>query len=642
MSSKTPPSQIRSQETGFGQSDRPNSYHGAYSPVRQARPARPRSIKGARLNRNWHSFLPPSPRPSPRSLNPTARTDVDSLMSSVVYPVRPGCINEHDLPSVFGSNSSSLSSKRSDSSESRYEANLKPQMSPRTREKTFTEIMNHAFDLRKSPMGLGRRLSSGGRPDGWLLQSPITPPSSCGESSFTRTSPMRSGKRVASSDVGPSFKQPKTESDSSPSSASRRKDSGTPDINGWDIPANHKSDSEDMALDAQGISKLVDIMRSNIRQSKELTDLFAKFIEQTTTDQYQRTSRSNSTRSQVAKPVKYTETPGSGSLSSVPGNGGDSPDPPRDPNPFRGHMIERQDITATDTESEDDQRLVSGCLDRLRVSSSPPMHGKPTPLGNGSISTVRRGAYLVSFPAPYLPEDVHLSLDTNDFSHGIIFPDPSPSGESRWHFENLDLAGENVGGENLDVAEDTRGKPSFSRQISPISQSDRDIRSDAPSPDTLQPGDTQTEHLPRPATPDCPQALQSGKKIVRFDVSSSETPHEMLSDQECQSASRGSSDEPEGASIPYQINGGGVQFDLPIRGGNPNQGNINSMVSDPQVPTQNLPNVEYSIRRQLCAALQTGAATPPLIRPPSPAFCSFPSNSSPIRPRAPPSSPLRP
>lgn len=612
MSFRTPPSQTNSQEPVFGRPERPNSYHGAYSPARRGLKARSQFIKGARPGRNWRNGPPATPRPSPKPLNPTG-------------PV----LSMHDLSSIFGSNSSSLSSNHSGSGESTDGSNPKPQMmSPRTKEKTFTEIMNHAFDLTNSPSGLGRRLSSSGKPnDGWLLQSPMTPPSSCGESSFTRTSPMRSGKRVASSDASPSFKQIKTSIDSSPSSANRSNNDSC--IDRWDIPTDYRDNSGNMVLDEPEVGKLLDMMRSNIQQSKELTDLFAKFVQQTITDPNQQDFQSDRTGSQTGKPVKHTETPGSSSHGSAVGSGGDGPDPPRDPNnPFRGHMIDRQDIEVTDTESESDQKPDLGMLDNLQSLSSPPTRGQPIPLGNGCISTVKQdGNQVVAFQTPYLPDDVQLSLNTDDFSHGIVFPNSSPTGENRWFHETLDLAGESEGGDgNIDIAEDGRERPSFSRQDSTVSESDRDTRSKAPSPDS-QSFDPQPSH--------------SRKKSVRFDLPSPETSCGMLSDEKSELLGQSSGDETEGDNIPYQAAAARIQFDLPLRVKPIAQGFKENIASDNQIPSQKPRDLEYSIRRQLCSALESSATTPPPIRPPSPAFRSTPSNVSPIGPRAPPSSPLR-
>lgn len=597
---------MNSQESVFGQSERPKSYRGTYSPARRGLKARSHVMKGGRPGRNWRNAPPASPQPPPKPLKPTART-----------------LGIHDLPSMFGMNPSSPSSKQSQSEESTDGSNPKPQlMSPHTREKTYTEIMNHAFDLKDSPLGLGRRLSCGLKPrDGWLLQSPMTPPSSYGESSFTRTSPMRSGKRVASSDARPSFKQIKTDSDSSPSSMrTRRNDDSC--INAWDIPADYRRNSGSLVRDEPEAGKLLDMMRSNIRQSKELTDLFEKFVQQTINDPNQQDFRSNRTASQTDKPLKCTETPGASSQGSAVGSGGDGSDPPRDPNnPFRGHMVDRQDIGATDTESESDQKPDLGVSDNLQSSSPPPMRGQPIPLLNGCISTIKQDDNpVVAFRTSYLPDDVQLSLNTDDFSHGIVFPNLSPSGENKWYHETLDLVGESeVRDGNFDNAEDGHEWLSFSRQVSPISENNRPTRSNAPSP-------ARQTHEPQPS--------HSTKISMRSDLSSLGTARTMLSEE------RFKGGESEDPNISDQAGATGIQSDLPFRTKSVAQAFKENIASDNQVPSQKLQDLEYSIRRQLCATLQTGATTPPPIRPLSPAIHSIPSNASPTGPRAPPSSPL--
>lgn len=617
MSSNAPPSQMNSQGSVLGQPNGPISYHGTYSPARRGLLARSYGMQGAQPGRMRPTYLPGSPRPAARPLNPTAR------------------INTCDLPPSFGSSSSSRSSKHSESGESADGLVTKPRiMSPRTREKTFTEIMNHAFDLTSSPMDLGRRLSTSEKSyDGWLLQQPMSPPSSCGKSSFTRTSPMRSGKRVASTDARPSFKQIKTDSDSSPSSVDRRNNKNCIDIDGWDIPTEYSRNSGGTESNALEASKLLDRMRSNIRQSQELADLFAKFVQQTITDPSQRDSGSDRTGSQTSKPHEHTETPRGSSHSSGVGNGGDSPDPPRDPNNyFRGHMIEKQYISATDTESETDQRSGRGKQDNFQRLSSAPMKGKPIPLRNSCISTIKQGDDpMITFPASYLPDDMQLSLNTNDFSHGMVFPSHSPTGETIWYHENLDFAGERQGGDGIfDIVEGARGIPSFSRQNSPISQSDRGNRSKAPSPDgrSLQ-GESAKSDSHQPSPP--------RKKSVRFDLPSPESDRSLWSDGGTELSSQSSVD----ANIQDQAGPTKVQADTPLRGNPITQVFKENIASDSQVSSQKPRDLEHSIRRQLCAALQT-TSTPPPIRPPSPVVRSNPPNTSPLGPRAPPSSPLRP
>ncbi|KAK2755943.1 hypothetical protein FQN54_005739 [Arachnomyces sp. PD_36] len=633
MSPKTPPSQARSHEPATDSPKRPNSYHGMYSPVRQGRVTRSQSMKGVRPTQNWRKFLPTSPRQSPRHSNSTRRAEVDAPRDGTIYFDRPGDITTHDLPPAFESDSSALSSKCSVFSDPMQGTDLAPEtMSPLTRENTFSGMMTQAFDLTNSPLGLGRRLSTGARPcEAWRLQSPTTPPSSYGESSLSCTSPVRSGKRVASSEAGSAFKLPKTDSDSSPTSSTGPKGHYAFNNNPWDIPITTRDGSNNIVLDAHGASRLLKIMKSNIRQSQELADLFARFVQQSTTDPTHQASRSYSRNSRMTKPLNYTETADSGSHSSGVGNGGDGPDPPREPgNPFRGHMIERQDIGATDTESENDQNL-----DCFRDISPVPEYGELAPLGDNSISVVRQAVDpTLSFSVPYLPDNMRLSLNVDDFSHGIVFPTDSPGG---WDVEILDYPTENgIGTGGFGSAE---GR---SCQNSLPSELDRGSRSKGPSPESEEPTVSHVEDIhPEVYAGDCSQPVPSRKKSVRFDPFPTEIPSGVLSGGERTPLEPSTGGEPEAPKVLPQTAKMGVQFDLPLRGNPTSRQSNRANASENKAPSPKPRKLEPLVRHQLCAALETDVADPPSIRPPSPVTRFIPSTSSPVGPRAPPSSPLR-
>ncbi|EGE82613.2 hypothetical protein BDDG_05557 [Blastomyces dermatitidis ATCC 18188] len=211
-----------------------------------------------------------------------------------------------------------------------------PQMvTPSARENTFTEAMNGAFNLTKSPLWLGRKLAAATLPEkeSWLLQNPCNPFGSDTNSHTGSTSSMTDQSQKEAHNLSRLV------------NSQNQPDRMTVGFGLAQSPTTVETDE---------FSRLLQSIELHSRQSKGLADMVSSYLEGDGSH-----SDINSAVGDVNK--FYTKPPRRPNQSSecnlqvasLPG-GGDSPDPPRDHStPFRGHMIDRIDSGGPVVDVED-------------------------------------------------------------------------------------------------------------------------------------------------------------------------------------------------------------------------------------------------------------------------------------------------
>lgn len=226
-------------------------------------------------------------------------------------------------------------------------------VSPNTRERSFSDIMNGAFDFQKSPKGLGNRLAEVGGPStiDRKFHSPFDPLYSSPENPVADwPSPTRAGKRNASSQIGPLGKQAKSSHApdsqscvSNPNTATNMPPVGnqTGSVTvGFTLP------SPTTREPSPELMHLLEMIRQNTDRSRELSDMVANYISRHSPDSLEAAPIAGETKTLLCKDIISSKD-----LLSPPRRpsaiacGGDSPDPPRDNlNHPRGHMIDKNDV----------------------------------------------------------------------------------------------------------------------------------------------------------------------------------------------------------------------------------------------------------------------------------------------------------
>ncbi|PGH18599.1 hypothetical protein AJ79_00378 [Helicocarpus griseus UAMH5409] len=239
-------------------------------------------------------------------------------------------------------------------------------ISPNTRDQTFTEIMNGAFDLKGSPFSLGKKLASSAAfsDDNWMLQTPLEHLSSdtkshtgsCSSTTAqTQNHRTQSQKPQQNDDHAPPLQDSQQEenintvdkvsttdlsaADRDPSTLVQDRIQPDPVTVGFGIAENA------MPINMNEFSQLLQMIELHGRQSKDLADLVSNYLDRTGSRYYDISSLAGGIQKYYTKPLRRRNQSSENSLhvASLPG-GGDSPDPPRDHQiPFRGHMIDRVD-----------------------------------------------------------------------------------------------------------------------------------------------------------------------------------------------------------------------------------------------------------------------------------------------------------
>ncbi|PGH16256.1 hypothetical protein AJ80_05279 [Polytolypa hystricis UAMH7299] len=236
-------------------------------------------------------------------------------------------------------------------------------VSPNTSKPTFTKIMNGVYDLKESPLSLGRKLATIPATSFSNDQSHYNPfrtgSSSSQSGAISSTSSTGCGKRLASFQLGPSSpKHIKTE----PSSPAPLGSLPAFEPSGL-MPQLNQMDSITVGFGApQGSiptaiedfqAKLMQMINLNVKQSKELADIASRYLDpDAILHPPPLVSKPDRLSSQ---PFTYRRFSESGpQIATIPG-GGDSPDPPKDNQiPFRGHMIDHLDVKSPNEKGDVD------------------------------------------------------------------------------------------------------------------------------------------------------------------------------------------------------------------------------------------------------------------------------------------------
>ncbi|KAF3481444.1 uncharacterized protein GIQ15_04203 [Arthroderma uncinatum] len=195
-----------------------------------------------------------------------------------------------------------------------------------TQENAFSEIMNGEFDLKKSPLSLGRKLANVNTNSAanWLLNQP---------NPFG--TPTQPGKRAASSQLTP---PPETYKKSNSSSSGQSNYPPGPSKDETiTVGLGYRQDARNQV--SWELSHLAQLIQQNTEQSTELGQILSMYLNQR---RQEIGSQRGTDRGSDQNPERPED--GDGMLSPGPhvaNGGGDSPDPPHDDkNTFRGHMID--------------------------------------------------------------------------------------------------------------------------------------------------------------------------------------------------------------------------------------------------------------------------------------------------------------
>ncbi|KAM5453839.1 hypothetical protein MaudCBS49596_002463 [Microsporum audouinii] len=208
-----------------------------------------------------------------------------------------------------------------------------PRVVPNDRqEKAFSEIMNGAFDLKRSPMCLGKRLANIDTTpaSNWLLQQP---------GSFGA---RKLGKRAASSQITPPVETYK-KANSSSSGGSNQSET---------VSTRLECDSRALNPVSVELTNLAQLIQQNTEQSTELKELLSRYL---SLKQEELSSRQSTDRGSNRTPEQSEDN--GGMLSPGPhvaNGGGESPDPPHgNRDAFKGHMIDCVEVTSESRSNSD-------------------------------------------------------------------------------------------------------------------------------------------------------------------------------------------------------------------------------------------------------------------------------------------------
>ncbi|KLJ08438.1 hypothetical protein EMPG_16124 [Blastomyces silverae] len=241
---------------------------------------------------------------------------------------RPELRHSNSSASSGDQNATCLSSKpcTSEGSLLEHPINIPQMVTPSTRENTFTEAMNGAFDLTKSPLWLGRKLAAATLPEkeSWLLQNPRNPFGSDSNSHTGSSSSMTDQSQKEAHNTN-RFVESQNQSDR--------------------MTVEFGLAQSPTAIETDEFSQLLQSIELHSRQSKGLADMVSSYLEGDGSHSDINSAVGDVNNKFYTKPLRRPNQSSECNLqvASLPG-GGDSPDPPRDHStPFRGHMIDRID-----------------------------------------------------------------------------------------------------------------------------------------------------------------------------------------------------------------------------------------------------------------------------------------------------------
>lgn len=231
-------------------------------------------------------------------------------------------------------------------------------ISPNTRERSYSDIMNGAFDLEKSPVALGKRLSASAsqHTKDWLLQSPFGRQQCLEDRQPDLATPTRRGKRTASSQIGNVGKQVKADTLTAD-------DDDTCPIPGLgDLsPFGNQMGTVTVGMsqvgnmfptNSVGLSNLLEMVQKNLQRSNQLADLVFNYINQHSADSQEKAPVLGGMKAHSLEDITQKMQPEMMPRIPAIACGGDSPDPPRDNSRFsRGHMIDQLDISKSPLKS---------------------------------------------------------------------------------------------------------------------------------------------------------------------------------------------------------------------------------------------------------------------------------------------------
>ncbi|KAK2733417.1 hypothetical protein FQN55_003377 [Onygenales sp. PD_40] len=319
--------------------------------------------------------------------------------------------------------------------------------------KTFTEIMNRAYDLKKSPLCLGKKLGASTTvpQSPWLLRNPFNPFGS-DLSSTTGSSSSSSNQSGKFTTLAGRLQQPYSSGEQNEPLSNSILDNQDGKNSAW---KKNKSDSVTVAFgltddavltESEQFSQLLQIIKLHNQQSKDLTELVSKYMDRAS-------GRSKGISSRVVNVGKFSTKPlrrrnqnsdGNLKVASLPG-GGDSPDPPRDHQiPFKGHMIDRVDTG----EGAERQNISVGEQDVNKLD--PATTGEATirddqapdiahPNDPPPAAPQNRGANFFAFPVHGLPDPPILRMEESTFYPGQNCENGISRKRSRGNIDALDL-----------------------------------------------------------------------------------------------------------------------------------------------------------------------------------------------------------
>ncbi|EFR03742.1 hypothetical protein MGYG_06741 [Nannizzia gypsea CBS 118893] len=274
----------------------------------------------------------------------------------------------------------------------RYSVPASPRGIPRvvpgvSQENVFSEIMNGAFDLEKSPTSLGQKLANIDikPPSDWLLQ----------QSNPFGTQNQQQRKRAASSQITPPAETYK-KANSSSSDRSNRTEPALAELS-------YKTDT--LGPGEPGLSTLVHLIQQNTKQSAELKNLLLAYLHQKEggTNSHQVSISGSDTARQSTDENDRMLSPGP----HVANGGGESPDPPHGSKGiFRGHMIDCVGVeSASDSRSNSEEERSSTKATSVEAVSFDNEGSPKDPQEKSPSNTINTHHHLSSFQDPVLSRD---------------------------------------------------------------------------------------------------------------------------------------------------------------------------------------------------------------------------------------------
>ena len=226
-------------------------------------------------------------------------------------------------------------------------------VSPRSREMSYSEILNGAYDLEKSPLALGKRLTASAEQQtkDWLLESPFNRGLWQKDRQGDLDTPTRRGKRNASTEIGNVGKHLKADTLTAgiaETGTTQTVEDSLPLVNQTGTVAVNFTQAPRLAPKRNlELTRLLDMVQQNVQRSNELADLVTNYINQHSADSQEKAPVMRGVKpfspDDISQKMQIETEPRLSTLAC----GGDSPDPPRDNSKFaRGHMIDKLDILA--------------------------------------------------------------------------------------------------------------------------------------------------------------------------------------------------------------------------------------------------------------------------------------------------------